>query len=291
MLNLKIATRKSNLAQGQTELVMNIIKEKFDIESEKLLIETEGDKKLDVTLDKIGGKGLFVKDIEIALAEGRADAAVHSMKDVPYEINDIFEIAAILSREDVRDTFVSSEGMSFFELPKGAKVGTSSNRRAAQIKLIRPDIETVPIRGNVETRIAKMKTERLDGIVLAAAGLKRLKLEHVITNYFDPAEFLPAVGQGALGIEIVSNSINGEIFRKLDDLDVRICVEAERSFMKKMNGGCHTAIGAYSFVEGETMYMIGTYQLGDRLVKKEVHGNKSDYIRLGEELGAKIIKG
>jgi hydroxymethylbilane synthase len=198
ILNLKIATRKSKLAQVQTEFVMKMIKDKFNAESEKLLVKTEGDRRLDVSLDKIGGKGLFVKEIEMALVEGRADAAVHSMKDVPFEIDHVFEIAAVPSREDVRDTFVSRNEISFFDLPKGARIGTSSNRRAAQIKLMRPDIETVPIRGNVQTRIDKMERENLHGIILAAAGLKRLGLEKVIIDYFDPVEFLPAVGQGAL---------------------------------------------------------------------------------------------
>nr|WP_272509084.1 hydroxymethylbilane synthase [Clostridium ganghwense] len=290
-MNLKIATRRSKLAQVQTEFVMKLIKEKFDIESEKLLIQTEGDRKLDVTLDKIGGKGLFVKEIEVALAEGRADAAVHSMKDVPFEINEIFEIAAVPSREDVRDVFISRDGISLSEQPKGARVGTSSNRRAAQLKLMRPDIEVVPVRGNVQTRIAKMEKENLHGIILASAGIKRLNMDDIITDYFDPVEFLPAVGQGALGIEIVSNSINAEIFRKLDNEDARIGVDGERSFMRRLNGGCHTALGAYSAIEGELMYMVGIYQLGNRLIKKDISGNKWDYIKLGEALGEKILKG
>ncbi len=290
-MNLKIATRKSKLAQVQTEFVMKMIKDKFNAESEKLLIKTEGDRRLDVTLDKIGGKGLFVKEIEMALVEGRADAAVHSMKDVPFEIDNIFEIIAVPSREDVRDAFISRNEISFFDLPKGARIGTSSNRRAAQIKLMRPDIETVPIRGNVQTRIDKMESQNLHGIILAAAGLKRLGLEKTITDYFDPVEFLPAVGQGALGIEIVSDSSNREVFRNLDNKEARIGVEAERSFMRKLNGGCHTALGAYSVIEGELMYMVGIYQLGDRLIKKDIAGNKEDYIKLGEALGEKILNG
>lgn len=291
ILNLKIATRKSKLAQVQTELIMKMIKDKFNTESEKLLVKTEGDRRLDVTLDKIGGKGLFVKEIEIALIEGRADAAVHSMKDVPFEIDNVLEIAAVPSREDIRDSFVSRDKISFFNLPKGARIGTSSNRRAAQIKLMRPDIEIVPIRGNVQTRIDKMESENLHGIILAAAGLKRLNLDNVITDYFDPVEFLPAVGQGALGIEIVSDSGNREIFRELDNRDARIGVEAERSFMRKLNGGCHTALGAYSVIEGEIMYMVGIYQLGNRLIKKDITGNRGDYVKLGEALGEKILNG
>ena len=176
ILNLRIATRKSKLALVQTDWIMNKVMEKYNLCCENLFIETEGDKKLDVALDKVGGKGIFVKTIEMALIDGKADAAVHSMKDVPYELNEVFEIAAIPIREDVRDVFISMKDVSFFELKKGAKIGTSSNRRSAQIELLRPDIVTVPIRGNVQTRIDKIDKEDLDGIILASAGLKRLNM-------------------------------------------------------------------------------------------------------------------
>ena len=201
MSKLVIATRKSRLAQIQSEIIMNSLKTKFNIESEKLLIVTEGDKKLDVSLSKIGGKGLFVKDIEIALLENRANGAVHSMKDVPFELSEEFEIVAVTEREDVRDALISKNDIPFKELKKGARIGTSSIRRAAQLKLLRDDVEIVSIRGNVQTRLAKMESENLDGIILAAAGLKRLGEEELITEYFDPNEFIPAVSQGALGIE------------------------------------------------------------------------------------------
>lgn len=288
-MSLKIATRKSKLALVQTESVIDMVKSKYGIECEKLLVQTEGDIRLDISLDKIGGKGLFVKEIELALMEGRADAAVHSMKDVPYELSSIFEIAAIPVREDVRDVFVSVDGISFLELPKGARIGTSSVRREAQLKAMRPDIEVVPIRGNVPTRIDKMQKENLDGIILAAAGLKRLDMECKITNYFDPYEFLPAVGQGALGIEIVSSSEHGDIFRGLNCEEIEMCVAAERSFMRRLNGGCHVSIGAYAVVEGNLMRIAGMFQVGDRLIKKDIEGNPEDYIKLGEALAEKII--
>ena len=290
-MNLKIATRRSKLALIQTELVMAMIKEKYGVECEKLLIETEGDKKLDVSLDKIGGRGLFVKDIEIALMEGKADAAVHSMKDVPFEINDSFEIAAMPERGDVRDAFIGAKGISFRDLPRGATIGTSSNRRSVQVKLMRPDIETVPIRGNVQTRIDKIEREGLDGIILAAAGLKRLNLDSIITDYFDPYEFLPAVGQGALGIEVVAASEYAHLFRKLDSTYVRMCVEGERSFMRKLNGGCHSSLGAYAVIEGDLMYITGIFEYNNRLIKKDISGNKEDYIKLGGALGEKIMNG
>lgn len=288
-MSLKIATRKSKLALVQTESVIDMVKSKYGIECEKLLVQTEGDIRLDISLDKIGGKGLFVKEIELALMEGKADAAVHSMKDVPYELGSIFEIAAIPVREDVRDVFVSINGISFLDLPKGARIGTSSVRREAQLKAMRPDIEVVPIRGNVPTRIDKMQKENLDGIILAAAGLKRLGMECKITNYFDPYEFLPAVGQGALGIEIVSSSEQGDIFKGLNCEEIEMCVTAERSFMRRLNGGCHVSIGAYAVIEGNLMRIAGMFQVGDRLIKKDIEGNPEDYIKLGEALAEKII--
>lgn len=287
-LNLIIATRKSKLAQVQTEKVMSMLKENCSIESEKLLIETFGDKNLDVTLDKIGGKGVFVKEIEIALMENRAHAAVHSMKDVPFEIDPIFEIGAVTEREDVRDAYVSTNGISFFDLKPGARIGTSSIRRAKQLKMINPHLEIVPIRGNVQTRIDKIEKENLDGIVLAAAGLKRLGMENLVTDYFDPFEFVPAVGQGALGVEIVSKREEAQIIKKIDFIDSRICVEAERSFMKELNGGCHSCIGAYAFLDSKFIYMAGIYDNGGKIVKKDITGLKENPIEIGKMLANKI---
>lgn len=288
-MKLNIATRKSKLAQVQTDTIIGEIYKLHGIECEKVLIETKGDMILDVTLDKIGGKGLFVKDIEVAMIEGKADAAVHSMKDVPYEMPEGFEISSIPKREDVRDVFVSMNGMKFADLPKGARIGTSSNRRSAQLKMVRPDIEIVPVRGNVQTRIDKIERENLHGIILAAAGLKRLNMECIITDYFDPIEFVPAVGQGALGVETFTTNKNIEVFRSLDDIETRMCVEAERSFMRRLNGGCHTAIGAYAQIEGEIMNIVGVFEISGKMIKKDVTGNKHDFIILGKTLAEKII--
>ncbi|MBU3203491.1 hydroxymethylbilane synthase [Clostridium algidicarnis] len=289
-MNMKIATRKSNLAQVQTEIIMELIYKRSNIKSEKLLIETKGDKNLDVSLDKIGGKGVFVKDIEIALLEGRADAAVHSMKDVPFALEPCFEIAAIPEREDVRDAYISRNRESFFSGNKTLKIGTSSIRRAAQLRILNPNLDIVPIRGNVQTRLKKMEDEKLDGIILAAAGLKRLDMENIITDYFDPFEFVPAIGQGALGIEILKESQSANIFRNLNFDDDKICVDAEREFMKTLNGNCHSCIGAYAHLEGQIMYIVGLYDVGRRIVKKDIVGNKEDYLKLGRYLGEKIIK-
>lgn len=290
-MELIIATRKSMLAQVQADRVMELIKENSGLNSKKLLVMTEGDKRLDVTLDKIGGKGLFVKEIEIALANGEAHGAVHSMKDVPFLLPDGFELVAMPERDDVRDAFVSQHNVKINELRNGAIVGTSSIRRAAQLRELRPDLEIVPIRGNVQTRLEKMKNQNMDGIILAAAGLNRLGISDIITDYFDPEIFLPAIGQGALGIECLINGENNSFFKALDNKEVRITVEAERSFMRALNGGCHTLIGAYSQVKGNDLYIIGTYSVNGKIVKKDIIGNKENNIELGTKLAEKILRG
>jgi len=287
-LKINIGTRKSELAQVQANTIVDMIKEKFNLECEKVLIETKGDKILNVTLDKIGGKGLFVKEIEHAMLEKKVDMAVHSMKDVPYDVPEEFEIVAIPVREDVRDAFVAFNDISFYDLPEGAKIGTSSIRRGTQVKILRPDVEIVPIRGNVHTRIAKIETENLDGIILAAAGLKRLNMENIITNYFDPMEIVPAIAQGALGIEMIKGHALVSIIKGLDCYDARICVDAERSFMATLNGDCHDCIGAYAYLDGEVMHMLGVYRVEGEIVKKQLSGDKNSYIKLGSDL-AKII--
>ncbi len=289
-MELILATRKSALAQTQTETVMKLLKDKENIDSKKLLVVTEGDKRLDVSLNKIGGKGLFTKDIEIALLEKRAHAAVHSMKDVPYEMGEDFELIAMPEREDVRDVLVCSSGLKLDQLPNRAIIGTSSIRRAAQIKSIRNDLNIVPIRGNVGTRLEKMKNEGMDGIILAAAGLKRLGMEDIITEYLNPEIFVPAVSQGALGIECLKNGEYNKYFRELDNKDVRVTVEAERSFMRELNGGCHSLIGAYATLDGNDIYIIGTYEVNGTIVKKDILGKKEDNIELGRKLAQKILK-
>jgi hydroxymethylbilane synthase len=290
-MELIIATRKSKLAQVQADKVIELIKEKNNINAKKVLVVTEGDRRLDVTLDKIGGKGLFVKEIEYALLNKEAHAAVHSMKDVPFELSEDFELVAIPERDDIRDVFVSSNGIHFQDLKEGAIIGTSSIRRAAMLKKLRGDLNIVPIRGNVQTRLDKMKKENMDGIILAAAGIKRLGLEDIITDYFDPKEFLPAIGQGALGIEALKNGEYNNYLKKLDNKEVRIAVEAERSFMKKLNGGCHSVIGVYSEIKNDDLYMIGTFDVGGKIIKKDILGKKSENIELGFKLAQKILEG
>jgi len=290
-LKIKIGSRRSELAQVQANTIIAIIKEKYNLDCEKVLIDTKGDKIINVTLDKIGGKGLFVKEIEYAMLDQKADMAVHSMKDVPYDIPEEFEIVAIPVREDVRDAFVAFNNISFYDLPKGARIGTSSIRRGTQIKILRPDVEIVPIRGNVQTRIAKIEKENLDGIILAAAGLKRLGMQNIITNYFEPMEIVPAISQGALGIEMVKNHPQSSIIKELDCYDARICVDAERSFMATLHGDCHDCIGAYAYLDKDVMHMIGVYRVSGNIVKKQLSGDKNDYIKLGAALANKVLEG
>ena len=288
-MEIIIASRKSLLAQVQTDKVIEMLELKENIKAKKLLMLTEGDKRLDVTLDKIGGKGVFTKNIEMALLNGEAHGAVHSMKDVPFELGKEFEIIAIPEREDVRDVFVSREGIKFDEIRKGGKIGTSSIRRGRLLKSIRNDLEIVPIRGNVQTRLKKMEEQNLDGIILASAGLKRLNLEHIITDYYDPTIFVPAIGQGALGVDCLKNSEFRTYFKGLDSLDARLEVEAERSFMRALNGDCHSPIGAYTKLEGDDIYIIGTYEVAGKLIKKDICGKKERHIELGKELAKKIL--
>lgn len=288
-MDIVIATRKSALAQVQADKVGKLFEEKLNASYKKLLIVTEGDRRLDVSLNKIGGKGLFVKEIEYALLRLEADCAVHSMKDVPYALSDEFEIVAIPEREDIRDCFVSADGTHFEDLKEGAVVGTSSIRRASFLKMIRPDLEIVPIRGNVQTRLDKMKREGMDGIILAAAGLKRLGMEEIITDYFDPKVFLPAIGQGALGIECIKTSKYRDSFKSLDCKKSRITVGAERSFMTALNGDCHSLIGAYTEIIDDELYMIGAYEVDGEIIRKEIKGKIEDNKELGVKLAEKIL--
>ena len=288
-LGIIIASRKSKLAQVQTDLVMSMIYQKHKLICEKLLLDTKGDRILDVSLDKIGGKGVFVKEIEIAMLDGHAEAAVHSMKDVPYELPEGFEIVSMPIREDVRDAYVSMNGIPLVDLPKGARIGTSSKRRSSQILKLRPDAIMVPIRGNVQTRVDKIERENLDGIILAAAGLKRLGMECIITQYLDVNEFVPAIGQGALGIEALKTSSYNDILRSIEHHETRICVDAERSFMRRLNGGCHSPIGAYARLQNEDMYIQGVFEHNGKFIKKDILGSKYDYINLGKLLGEKIL--
>jgi len=256
---VRIATRQSQLALWQAEHVSSsLLGLNANIEVELVKMITQGDKILDTPLAKIGGKGLFVKELEIGLLEKKADLAVHSMKDVPVELPQGLEISAVLKREDPRDAFVSNEFNAIEDLPKNAVVGTSSLRRQSQLKKLRPDLEIKSLRGNVNTRLSKLDQGDYQAIILASAGLIRLGMEERIRAYIEPSEILPAIGQGAIGIETRSGDyfIN-ELVAQLHDKNTAICLSAERAFNETLQGGCQVPIGAYAQLEDGLLYMRG----------------------------------
>ena len=248
---LVIATRESRLALWQAHHVRDRLRELYPACSVELLgMTTVGDQVLDRSLNEIGGKGLFTKELEVALADGRADLAVHSLKDVPMELPEGFELAAVMRREDPRDAFVSVRFATFDALPQGAKVGTSSLRRAAQLSEHRPDLQILPLRGNLDTRLGKLDRGEYDAIILAAAGLKRLGLAERIREILPPAASLPAPGQGALGIEVLSSRPEVRAWlAPLADRRTWLEVTAERSVSRALGGSCRIPLAAYAVVQ------------------------------------------
>jgi hydroxymethylbilane synthase len=253
MSNLTIATRESRLALWQAEHVMALLKQRGHAVN-LLGMTTKGDQIQDRSLSKVGGKGLFVKELEVAIEEGRADLAVHSLKDVPMELPEGFELACVMEREDPRDAFVSNNYDSLANLPQGAVVGTSSLRRMALLRALRPDLVIEPLRGNLDTRLRKLDEGLYDGIVLAAAGLKRLGLSERIRVCFEPHEMLPAAGQGALGIEVRSN--RQDVIHALTPLAHQttwLAVSAERAVSRAMGGSCSMPLAAYATLNGDML--------------------------------------
>lgn len=252
-----IATRESQLALWQAEHVKaRLMALHPGLEVELLGMTTQGDQILDSPLSRIGGKGLFVKELEVAMAEGRADLAVHSIKDVPMDLPEGFELAAISKREDPRDAFVSKKYPSLEALPPGGRVGTSSLRRQAQLRARLPHLNVDTLRGNVNTRLRKLEEGQYDAILLAAAGLKRLGFENRITAVLEPEESLPAVGQGALGIEIRSgNPELAALLAPLNDPETAACVLAERAMSRHLQGGCQAPIGGYAVVRDGRLFL------------------------------------
>ena len=252
-----IATRESQLALWQAEHVKaRLMALHPGLEVELLGMTTQGDQILDSPLSRIGGKGLFVKELEMAMAEGRADLAVHSIKDVPMDLPEGFELAAISQREDPRDAFVSNRYPGLDALPAGARVGTSSLRRQAQLRARLPHLNVATLRGNVNTRLRKLDEGQYDGILLAAAGLKRLGFESRITAILAPEESLPAVGQGALGIEIrAGNAALAALLAPLNDAETAACVRAERAMSRHLQGGCQAPIGGYAVVDDGQLHL------------------------------------
>jgi hydroxymethylbilane synthase len=252
-------------------------------------IKTTGDKIQDAPLAKIGGKGLFVKEIEEALIQRKIDLAVHSIKDVPTEFPEGLHLAAITKREDPRDVFISKDGTLLKDLPRGAKIGTSSLRRQAQLLHFRGDLEMIPLRGNLDTRIRKLKTMDLDGVVLALAGVKRLNLEKNITEILPTEISLPAIGQGALGIETRIGDRKTEGYLQfLNDPESSVAVSAERAFLKKLEGGCQVPIAAFGRMEGGTLHIEGLVGRtdGKKLIRHHLEGP----VREAEMIGTRLAE-
>ncbi|KMK97068.1 porphobilinogen deaminase [Aeromonas enteropelogenes] len=290
---LKIATRKSPLAMWQANFVKDRLEALYpELQVELVPMSTQGDKILDTPLAKVGGKGLFVKELETAMLEGRADIAVHSMKDVPVEFPEGLGLHTICEREDPRDAFVSNRFTAIDELPQGAVVGTSSLRRQCQLRAARPDLVIRDLRGNVNTRLAKLDAGEYDAIILAAAGLKRLEMAHRITAFIEPEQSLPANGQGAVGIECrLDDHELHALLAPLEHPETRIRVLTERAMNRALQGGCQVPIGAYALVEGEEVWLRGLVGSpdGSRVIRDEIRGPLADGETLGHTLAQRLL--
>lgn len=290
---LRIATRQSRLALWQAQHVAAKLREAHpQLAVELVPMTTQGDRILDRSLAQVGGKGLFIKELEIAIAEGRADIAVHSMKDVPSDMPPGMTLAAMLVRADPHDAFVSLRHESFSSLPQGARVGTSSLRRQCQLKDARPDLQMLTLRGNVETRLRKLQEEQYDAIVLAAAGLIRLGLEDRITHRFDLEKFVPAVGQGIIGIECRADDTRSiELVRALNDTLAWQCCEAERAFAFRLQGSCQSPIAAHARIEGGQVQLRGVVGSPDgQEMYRGVHtGAVADIRAVGTTLADRLL--
>ena len=253
---LRIATRESRLALWQAEHVQALLRDRFGLQVELLGMTTRGDQILDRALSKVGGKGLFVKELETALEEGRAELAVHSLKDVPMDLPEGFTLAAVLEREDPRDAFVSNRYASLAELPQGAVVGTSSLRRVVQLRNRRPDLVVEPLRGNLDTRLRKLDEGQYDAIVLAAAGLMRLGLSDRIRSRFETDEMLPCAGQGALGLEVRTDDHGlRERLATLVHQPTSLAVQAERAVSRSLGGSCSMPLAAHARWDGDQLWL------------------------------------
>ena len=291
---LRIATRQSRLALWQAEHVAALLRNKHPGLNVQLVpMSTQGDRILDRPLADIGGKGLFIKELELAMSEHRADIAVHSMKDVPSDMPPGFTLAAMLPRADPRDAFVSSRYKNFASLPQGARVGTSSLRRQCQLKHVRPDLELITLRGNVDTRLRKLDEDHYDAIILAAAGLIRLGLESRISEYFGPDQSVPAVGQGIIGIECRDDDArNIEYVRALNDSEAWQCASAERAFAQRLEGSCQSPIAGFATLNGDQLQLhavIGSPD-GREMYRGSQQGAVADAEAIGVELAEALLK-
>jgi hydroxymethylbilane synthase len=290
--SLVVGTRGSRLALRQTDLAVEAIRAKHpDLAFEIREVRTEGDRST-ASLLEIGGQGVFVKELEAALQRGDIDIAVHSLKDVPNDIADGLTLAAVLERADPRDALVTRDGGPLTDLPPAARIGTGSARRAVQLRALRPDIEPVDIRGNVDTRVRKVDEGEFDGAVLAVAGLERLGLLDRISETFDVDVMLPSVGQGAMTIEARAHDADlHELLRAVDHRESRLACEAERSFLKFLGGGCSLPFGGLAGIHGSTLEVRGflSDEDGEHLLRDEVAGKPEDAERLGVALAAELL--
>ncbi len=290
---IRIATRKSQLALWQADYVSaELQKHHADLTVELVTMSTQGDKILDTPLAKVGGKGLFVKELETALLEGRADIAVHSMKDVPVELPDGLHLATICPREDPRDAFVSNTHKTLEALPQGATVGTSSLRRQCQLSALRPDLKIKDLRGNVNTRLRKLDDGDYDAIILASAGLIRLEMADRITEYIEPHISLPAIGQGAVGIECRENDARvHQLLKPLHDPKTAIRVTAERAMNYTLNGGCQVPIAGFAELSKDTLFMRGLVGEpdGSNIIRADIAGKPEDAEELGIVLAEDLL--
>lgn len=290
---LRIATRKSPLAMWQAEHIKaRLMALHPGLEVELVTFTTQGDKILDTPLAKIGGKGLFVKELEAAMLDGRADIAVHSMKDVPMEFPEGLELGVICDRENPQDAFVSNRYKSLDELPQGAVVGTSSLRRQCQIQQQRPDLEIKSLRGNVQTRLSKMDAGEYDAIILAAAGLLRMEMQERIASYIPAEQSLPAGGQGALGIEWrTGDSAIHELVKPLHDEHTAACVLAERALNRRLQGGCQVPIAAYAELTSGELFLRGLVGSvdGKTILRSEQRGGADNAEQLGIQAAEHLL--
>ena len=292
-MNIRIATRKSALALWQAEHVAALIQALPGIAGVELVpMSTRGDEVLDRSLQKIGGKGLFIKELESAMAEGQADIAVHSMKDVPAEMPDGFALVAVLERANPFDALVSGKATTLAALPDGARVGSSSLRRQAQLLALRPDLRIEPLRGNVNTRLAKLDGGQYDAIVLACAGLERLGMSARIAAELTPAEVLPAAAQGVIGIECRSDRADlEELLKPLEDRDSKVTTTAERAVARRLEASCQSPIASYATLRAQTLSLESLVASPDgrNILRETVSGDPADANALGLALAERLL--
>ncbi|MEO5363595.1 MAG: hydroxymethylbilane synthase [Magnetococcus sp. DMHC-8] len=291
---IKIGTRGSALALWQAEWVRERLQARHPEQTvELVIIKTQGDKILDVPLAKVGGKGLFVKELEEALWAEEIDLAVHSMKDMPAILPDGLVLAAILEREDPRDVLLATRFAGLADLPQGALVGSSSLRRQSQLLHMRPDLQIFSLRGNVNTRIGKLEAGQFDAILLAAAGVKRLNLTRHVVEYLDPLQMIPANGQGAIGIEIRRHDTPmAEQLAPLNHPPTWQCVSAERALLATLEGGCQVPIAGHAQLQGDTLHLIGRVSSldGTEMITRHMQGSSDDPAALGQRLAQALLE-